>query len=295
MTESAYRPQTLDPPPPPPRNADIPNTSIAGAQQDRFAWTPSHISRLSKAEQSASSYSLPEREAQQSIPVTKTDEPQTCAQPAQQSSPVPAKKAARKLRPRKAAMTLTPTAVSQLRALQEDPDAPKLIRVGVKNKGCSGSAYHLEYVDKPGKFDEQVEQDGVKVLVDSKALLKIIGSEMDWVEDKLAAQFVFRNPNVSKYSSPPIGRLLQMLICVQLSNAGAVNHLVCRRARLRWKHGKALLYRRVPKTGITIHTCISSTYMYSQNTPVSKSTTRTLAMIGRMVCTKALWAGSSLT
>ena len=68
----------------------------------------------------------------------------------------------------------------------------------MKNKGCSGSAYHLEYVDKPGKFDEQVEQDGVKVLIDSKALLKVIGSEMDWIEDKLSARFTFTNPNISK-------------------------------------------------------------------------------------------------
>jgi Fe-S cluster assembly iron-binding protein IscA len=46
-------------------------------------------------------------------------------------------------------------------------------------------SYHLEYVDKPGKFDEKVEQDGVTVLIDSKALFSIIGSEMDWVEDRL--------------------------------------------------------------------------------------------------------------
>lgn len=58
-------------------------------------------------------------------------------------------------------------------------------------------AYHLEYVDKPGTFDEAVEQDGVKVLIDSKALFSIIGSEMDWVEDKLNQRFVFKNPNIS--------------------------------------------------------------------------------------------------
>jgi iron-sulfur cluster assembly protein len=52
-------------------------------------------------------------------------------------------------------------------------------------------------VDKPGAFDEMVEQDGVKVLVDSKALFSIIGSEMDWVEDKLSQRFVFKNPNIS--------------------------------------------------------------------------------------------------
>jgi len=94
-------------------------------------------------------------------------------------------------------MTLTPLAVDHLRELLAQPD-PKLIRVGVKNRGCSGLAYHLEYVDKPGRFDEEVAQDGVRVLIDSKALFSIIGSEMDWVEDKLSARFVFRNPNISK-------------------------------------------------------------------------------------------------
>jgi len=57
-------------------------------------------------------------------------------------------------------------------------------------------SYHLEYVDKPGKFDEIVQQDGVKVLIDSKALFSIIGSEMDWVEDRLSSKFSFKNPNV---------------------------------------------------------------------------------------------------
>jgi len=94
-------------------------------------------------------------------------------------------------------MTITPAAIEQLRTLLSQPE-PKLIRVGVKNKGCSGLAYHLEYVEKPGAFDEVVEQDGVKVLIDSKALFSIIGSEMDWHEDKLSRRFIFRNPNISK-------------------------------------------------------------------------------------------------
>lgn len=94
-------------------------------------------------------------------------------------------------------MTISQLAVEQLRGLLDQPD-PKLIRVGVKNRGCSGLAYHLEYVDKPGAFDEAVEQDGVKVLIDSKALFSIIGSEMDWVEDKLNERFIFKNPNISK-------------------------------------------------------------------------------------------------
>jgi iron-sulfur cluster assembly protein len=83
-----------------------------------------------------------------------------------------------------------------VRQLLDQPE-PKLIRIGVKNKGCSGSSYSLEYVDRPGTFDELVEQDGVKVLIDSKALIKVIGSEMDWVEDKLSARFTFNNPNIS--------------------------------------------------------------------------------------------------
>jgi iron-sulfur cluster assembly accessory protein len=98
-------------------------------------------------------------------------------------------------------MTLTSPAVQQLRNLLTLPE-PKLIRVGVKNKGCSGLAYHLEYVDKPGKFDEEVVQEDVRVLIDSKALFSIIGSEMDWVEDKLSSRFVFRNPNISMSSLP---------------------------------------------------------------------------------------------
>ena len=60
-----------------------------------------------------------------------------------------------------------------------------MIRIGVRNKGCAGLSYHLEYVEQPAKFDEVVEQDGVKVVIDSKALFSIIGSEMDWQEDGL--------------------------------------------------------------------------------------------------------------
>jgi len=101
-----------------------------------------------------------------------------------------------------------------------DQPTPKLVRVGVKNRGCAGLAYHLEYVDNVGKFDEVVEQDGpspilaliyfvfrglllcselivgVKVLIDSRALFSIIGSRMDFVEDRLSARFVFDNPHV---------------------------------------------------------------------------------------------------
>lgn len=101
--------------------------------------------------------------------------------------------------PRKATIKISPSAVTHLRALLDQPE-PKLIRIGTKAKGCSGLAYHLEYVDKPSPLDEQVEQDGVKVLIDNKALLNIIGSEMDWLDDKLNQRFVFKNPNISEWA-----------------------------------------------------------------------------------------------
>lgn len=193
MTESAYRPSTLDPGPPPPRNAAVPDTSIAGGS---LSWSngSSWLQQQGKGSQSEThpSHSIPEQEAQKPRPVlqeTRASEQNAAAKPTRPT---------RTFRPRKAAISLTPSAVEHLRELLDSPE-PKLIRVGVKNKGCSGSAYHLEYVDKPGKFDEQVEQDGVKVLIDSRALLKVIGSEMDWVEDKLSARFTFKNPNISKW------------------------------------------------------------------------------------------------
>ncbi|KAK2461739.1 hypothetical protein APHAL10511_006202 [Amanita phalloides] len=119
--------------------------------------------------------------------------PQTAARP-------PAAPKTEKPRPRikstKTALTITPAAVCRLRTLLSSP-TPQLIRIAVKNKGCAGLSYHLDYVDEPAKFDEIVEQDGVRVLIDSKALFSIIGSEMDWMEDQLSSKFTFKNPNIT--------------------------------------------------------------------------------------------------
>ncbi|RPD59491.1 hypothetical protein L227DRAFT_576310 [Lentinus tigrinus ALCF2SS1-6] len=133
-----------------------------------------------------------------SKPPSAKDLSPNAASPQVAARPPPAPKAERprpKIRATKAAITLTPTAVEKLRNLLKSP-TPQLIRIGVRNKGCAGLSYHLEYVDKPGKFDEVVEQDGVRVLIDSKALFSIIGSEMDWKEDGLSAKFAFKNPNI---------------------------------------------------------------------------------------------------
>ncbi|CAN3376565.1 hypothetical protein DIURU_002684 [Diutina rugosa] len=111
-----------------------------------------------------------------------------------QEEQIMSKKPRRQLKPRKALITLSPNAVAHLQALLNQP-VPQMIRIGVRNRGCSGLTYHLDYVEKPGKFDEVVEQDGVKVIIDSKALFSIVGSEMDWLDDKLSSRFIFRNPN----------------------------------------------------------------------------------------------------
>ncbi|KAN0112759.1 hypothetical protein V8E51_005710 [Hyaloscypha variabilis] len=187
QTSTAYQPYSLDIQPPPPRNAGVPDTSIAGGiPQVNETRPPNQIGQyaitLERPVEDKSSISLTEQEAQKSVPTTASSQ-QIRAKPRP------------KLRARKAAMNLTPGAVKQIRQLLNQP-SPKLIKVGVRNRGCSGLAYHLEFVEKPGMFDEEVEQDGVKVLIDSKALFSIIGSEMDWVEDKLNQRFVFKNPNI---------------------------------------------------------------------------------------------------
>lgn len=196
MTESAHRPQTLGPEMPPPKNSGSPETSISGHSQQ--TWPPTAPWQRTD---SPPSIALGELEAQKSK-ATVGMTPTTPSQTATSASTGPAtvaKPKKSKLRPRKAPIKLSAKAVEQLKELFEQPES-KLIRIGVKNRGCSGLAYHLEYVDKPGAFDETVEQDGVKVLIDSKALFSIIGSEMDWLEDKLSARFIFKNPNISEYN-----------------------------------------------------------------------------------------------
>ncbi|HUK11592.1 MAG TPA: iron-sulfur cluster assembly accessory protein [Stellaceae bacterium] len=96
----------------------------------------------------------------------------------------------------KQAMTLTDAAAARIQALMAKRGKPAVgIRVGVRSRGCSGLTYTLEYADEQGKFDEVVRDKGVTVLIDPKATMFIIGTEMDYVEDKLQSGFTFRNPN----------------------------------------------------------------------------------------------------
>jgi len=94
------------------------------------------------------------------------------------------------------AMTVTDAAAKRIQALLTQRGKPSAgIRIGVRARGCSGLTYTLEYADEKGKLDEVVQDKGVTILIDPKATMFIIGTEMDYVEDKLQSGFTFRNPN----------------------------------------------------------------------------------------------------
>ncbi len=99
-------------------------------------------------------------------------------------------------RPRPKVMTLSDAAaarVSEIMANNEKPIAA--LKVGVKNGGCAGMSYTMEWAESIGKFDEIIEEKGVRLVIDPKAVLFLLGTEMDFETTKLSSNFVFRNPN----------------------------------------------------------------------------------------------------
>lgn len=92
-------------------------------------------------------------------------------------------------------MSLSDGAAERLRGLYEKGEAGKLLRIGVKTKGCSGMAYDLSFVDEAGPGDERVNDKGLTILVDRKATLHLIGTVMDYEVKPMSAGFVFVNPN----------------------------------------------------------------------------------------------------
>jgi iron-sulfur cluster assembly protein len=93
-------------------------------------------------------------------------------------------------------ITVTDAAAERVRKLMAKSRGEVTgLRIGIKTKGCSGMSYSVEYAKERSPGDEIVEDKGVTIFIDPKATLFIIGSEMDYVEDKLQSGFVFRNPN----------------------------------------------------------------------------------------------------
>jgi iron-sulfur cluster assembly protein len=93
-------------------------------------------------------------------------------------------------------MSLTDAAVERINEIIEDSDKPVIgVRVGVKNAGCAGMAYTLDYVSEPVKGDDHVSDKGVEVFIEPKATLFLLGTVMDFEETKLASSFTFKNPN----------------------------------------------------------------------------------------------------
>ena len=101
-----------------------------------------------------------------------------------------------KPRPKLQVMRLSDAAAARIKDISARAEKPIAgVRVGVKNGGCAGMAYTMEYAEKVDPADEVVEDKGVRILIDPKAVLFLLGTEMDYKVDKLSAQFVFNNPN----------------------------------------------------------------------------------------------------
>lgn len=104
--------------------------------------------------------------------------------------------AARPRRPRPKAVTLTDAAAARVREIMGNAEKDYIaLRVGVKNGGCAGQEYTFAYAEQIEPLDEVVEDKGVTILIEPKAVLFLIGSEIDYETTKLASKFVFRNPN----------------------------------------------------------------------------------------------------
>lgn len=99
-------------------------------------------------------------------------------------------------RPRFAAMTMTERAAERARSLIAASDKPVAgLRVGVRNGGCAGMSYTVEFAETKNPLDEVIEDKGVTILIDSKALMFLLGTQLDYETTKLASTFTFKNPN----------------------------------------------------------------------------------------------------
>jgi len=97
--------------------------------------------------------------------------------------------------PRPQIMTVTDAAAEQIRAVMATKEDAVALKIGLKKGGCAGMEYTLDWAREVGKYDEVVETNGVKLVIDPMAVMYMFGTVMDWQVDKFAAQFVFNNPN----------------------------------------------------------------------------------------------------
>jgi iron-sulfur cluster assembly protein len=110
------------------------------------------------------------------------------------TSPTPAKPRAKRERPK--VIRLTDDAATRIRDIMAQSDGRYVgVRVGVKNGGCAGMSYTMDYAEAAGPLDEVIEDKGVRILVDPKAVMFLLGTEMDYRKEKLGARFIFTNPN----------------------------------------------------------------------------------------------------
>ncbi|MGB6085609.1 MAG: iron-sulfur cluster assembly accessory protein [Parvibaculum sp.] len=99
-------------------------------------------------------------------------------------------------RPMPRVITLTEAAAARMKEIMDASDGKYIgVRIGVKNGGCAGMEYTMEYATEQNPLDEVVEDQGVKILIDPKAILFLLGTEMDYVTEKFSSGFRFNNPN----------------------------------------------------------------------------------------------------
>jgi iron-sulfur cluster assembly 1 len=96
----------------------------------------------------------------------------------------------------KAPITLTPAAIERVKVLMDSNKDAQGLRIGIKQRGCSGMTYTLEYAKEKKKLDEVVNIDGLKIFIDVKAQLSLLGTQMDFQTNELISEFVFHNPNI---------------------------------------------------------------------------------------------------
>ena len=92
-------------------------------------------------------------------------------------------------------ITITPIALQKIRDLIQKRNKPTLgIKIGLKTKGCNGLSYSFEYCDEVSQFDEKVQIEDVLVVIEPKAVMFILGTEIGWEEDTMKSGFTFKNP-----------------------------------------------------------------------------------------------------